>query len=152
MLLAISPPREATTLVSSIPQQSGSPHQHIPHQPLGRRQVIPSSDPYTPLTLYSRHFPHLKPSPFHSPINHVAASVTHSIAHAAHGHHLVQISLAPFHPGSFKKKISADYIKGFIRFLLSWVHHIIQMVSKENCYLLIARVAASYQMSGFCCL
>lgn len=94
------------------------------------------------------------PTQSHSPplsIYHMAAGCTHSIAHAACGHHLVQISLAPFHPGSFKK-ISADYIKGFIRFLLSWVRHIIQMVSKENCYLLIAGVAASYQMSGFCCL
>lgn len=34
----------------------------------------------------------------------MAAGCTRSIAHAAHGHHLVQISLAPSHPGSFKKK------------------------------------------------
>lgn len=34
----------------------------------------------------------------------MAAGRTRSIAHAVRGHHLLQISLALFHPGSFKKK------------------------------------------------
>lgn len=51
--------------------------------------------------IYS-HFPHLMPFPSIPSLS--RGGHTHSIAHAAHGHPLVQISLAPFHPGSFEKK------------------------------------------------